>query len=213
MLRVTLIRHGQTASNVAGRFAGWEDTPLTAAGRAMAEALADACETEAFDAVYSSPSQRARDTVAPLAARLGLAVQVHDGLREYHCGDWQGMRAAEVQASDPEGWAAWETDPAAGAAPGGESGAQVVERALAALAAIQTAHPTGRVLVASHKGTCRLLIATWLGIPLRDYRRRIAKPLCSVSEIEFRGADGPLLHRLADVSHLPPDLRAAAVAG
>ncbi len=212
-MRLTLIRHGQTESNAAGRFAGWADTPLTAHGEAMAEALAQAYAGVAFDAVYSSPLQRARNTAAPLAKRLGLAITLHDGLREYNCGAWQGKTGAEVAAADPEHWRAWHADPAATAPPGGENGAQVAARALAAIDEVRAAHPDGHVLVAAHKGTCRLLIAAWLGVPLREYRRRIDKPLCSVSEIEFRGDDGPLLRKLADVSHLPPDLRALAVAG
>ncbi|MHC5020914.1 MAG: histidine phosphatase family protein [Planctomycetota bacterium] len=222
MQRLTLIRHGQTEANAARRFAGWEDTPLTPQGEAMAQALAAAHAgaaidpidpTDAIDAIYSSPLQRARNTVAPLAERLGLTVQTHEGLKEYNCGEWAGRSSAEVAAADPEGWAAWEADPAAYLIPGGESGLQVVERARAACEEIARAHPGGHVVIASHKGTCRLLIAAWLGVPLADYRRRIDKPLCSVSEIEFRGDDGPLLRKLGDVSHLPPELQALAVAG
>jgi probable phosphoglycerate mutase len=89
----------------------------------------------------------------------------------------------------------------------------VAERALAAMEEIRAGHADGHVLIASHKGTCRLLIAAWLGVPLSEYRRRIDKPLCSLSEVEFRGDDGPLLRKLGDVSHLPPELQALAVAG
>ena len=208
MLELLLVRHAQTASNAAGRFAGREDTPLTDVGRAMAEALAEALGTARLDAIWASPLQRARLTAAPLATRLGLAVRADDGLIEQDCGAWTGRSRAEVQAADGAAWARFCADPGAHAPPGGETGAAVAARAAAAMERLRAAHPAGRVLVVSHKGTLRLLLAHWLCVPLAEHRR----PLCGVTRVDW-GDDGPMLRNHADLSWLPADLRAAAEAG
>lgn len=212
MLTMLLVRHAQTAANAAGRFAGREDTPLTAAGRAMADALAAALATEPPDAIWASPLQRARDTAAPLATRLGLAVRADDGLIEHDCGAWTGRTRADVAAEDAAAWRRFCEDPAAHAPPGGESAAQVAARAVGAMARLCGAHPSGRVLVVSHKGTLRILLATWLGVSLVEHRRRIDWPLCGVTRVDW-GAEGPMLRSHADLSWMPADLRLAAEAG
>jgi probable phosphoglycerate mutase len=212
MLQVLLVRHAQTAANAAGRFAGREDTPLSEAGRRMAAALAGALAPARPDALWCSPLRRARDTVAPLAAALGLTARADDGLVEQDCGRWTGRTRAEVQATDGEAWARFGEDPERHPPPGGEAAAAVVARATAALERARAAHPTGRLVVVSHKGTLRLLLATWLGIPLREHRRRLDWPLCGVTRVDWTG-DGPLLRAHADVSWLPLELRAVAETG
>ena len=58
------------------------DPPLSDIGRQQAEATAAFLAGEAIDAVVASPLQRAAQTAQPLADRLGLGIQVADGLRE-----------------------------------------------------------------------------------------------------------------------------------
>ena len=58
----------------------------------------------------------------------------------------------------------------------------------------------------SHKATIRILICALLGMDIDLYRLRLTMPVASFNTFEF-GATGPRLRWLADVSHLPPDLR------
>ncbi len=56
MLKVYLLRHGQTAWNADNnRYCGRTDIPLTAKGIAQAEAVREQLQGIAFDGVYSSP--------------------------------------------------------------------------------------------------------------------------------------------------------------
>lgn len=62
ILRVLLIRHGETDHNVAGIIQGQLDTPLNALGRIQASLVGRALATEQIDEIYSSPLERASDT-------------------------------------------------------------------------------------------------------------------------------------------------------
>jgi probable phosphoglycerate mutase len=208
MLTLYLVRHGQTALSRANTFCGATDAPLTDAGRAMAEALGARYGAVAWRGIYASPLQRARDTAAPVAARAGLPVAIDADLREIAYGAWEGREESEVAASDPEAFRAWAQNPGHVAPPGGETGFQIAARAMAALERIRARHDGGNVLVVSHKATLRVLLCALLGIDVNLFRARVAKPVASVSIVEWK-ASGPLLARLGDVSHLPPELAGA----
>ena len=170
----------------------------------MAEAFAEHHAHIPWRALYVSPLRRAQQTVAPLAKRLGMTPQIVPALAELNYGSWDGRTAASLDR-EPE-YPAWHADPAANAPPGGETGAAVAQRAMAALTQLRAEHSQGPILVVSHKATLRLLLCALLGIPLADFRRRLAQPLGCVSQIDFLGT-GPLLRRLGDISYLPDALR------
>ncbi|WP_158220610.1 histidine phosphatase family protein [Kineosporia sp. A_224] len=97
---VVLVRHGRTAWNRT-RFLGRRDVPLDEVGRGQAAAAADAVRTllgpvGGAVTLWSSPLGRARETAAPVAARLGVPVHLHDDLVELDCGEWEGREKAEV---------------------------------------------------------------------------------------------------------------------
>ena len=80
------------------------------------------------------------DTAAILAAPHGLAPVTRDGLREISHGRWEGLRRADVEERFPEEYAAWEEDPFTFAPEGGESGLDVMARALPVIREIVVAH-------------------------------------------------------------------------
>jgi broad specificity phosphatase PhoE len=69
---IILVRHAEKAAEPAA------DPPLTAAGAARAEALLDAVRDAGVNAIVSTQYQRTRQTVAPTAAKLGIAAEVID---------------------------------------------------------------------------------------------------------------------------------------
>jgi len=79
---VHLLRHGEVDNPhgiIYGRLPGYH---LSANGRAMAEAAADYFAERAVVALYCSPLERAQETAAPIAGRLGLPVVTDDRLIE-----------------------------------------------------------------------------------------------------------------------------------
>jgi broad specificity phosphatase PhoE len=150
-MRLVLIRHGQTPSNVLGLLDTRPPGPeLTELGQEQAAALPDALATETIEAVFASSAIRAQLTAAPLAARLGLDVQVRAGLREVAAGDWE-MLADDVSVRGYLGViGSWLESRLDERTPGadGESGREVLQRFDSVVAEVAASGVAGAALVA-----------------------------------------------------------------
>ena len=162
MTHLYLIRHGRTAWNNDDRLQGWADEPLDDVGRAQAGALAAWLHAVTFDAIYSSPLRRARETAETLAQPHGLPLTLDDRLRERNVGEWTGLTLDEARARAP---GRFDGDWRQAGAPGGEAQPALTARVAAALDDILVAHPEGVVAVVSHGGALSALLAHSLGIP------------------------------------------------
>jgi broad specificity phosphatase PhoE len=103
---IFLVRHGETEWNLARRYQGWGDSPLTRRGVAQAEAIGRRLRslTEAADVpVVSSPLGRAHHTAELIqAARVDLTpITVDDRLKEISIGSWDGLDRDEIEARSP----------------------------------------------------------------------------------------------------------------
>lgn len=198
--RILLIRHGINdfvqKRLLAARTPG---VHLNAEGQAQAVALAERLSDAQLAALYSSPLERTRETAAPLAQRLGLDVQILDGIIETDCGAWTGQSVEAL--SQTELWKQVQIQPSRFRFPGGESMAEIQARMVAALEMLLAAHPGQAVAVVSHSDPIKLAIAYYTGMPLDLFQRLEIAP-ASISEIEFAGLR-PRLVRLNDCSHIP----------
>jgi probable phosphoglycerate mutase len=136
---------------------GPADPALTPAGVEQAQRLATWFALERVDAVVSSPSRRARETAAPVAAAHGLAVEVVDGLEEYDARADHYIPIEELKAANDPRWVAmlegrWEEF-------GGEPPARFRERVRSTLDSVVAAHPGERVVVACHGGVVNVALA------------------------------------------------------
>jgi broad specificity phosphatase PhoE len=199
--RVLLVRHGETTLTAEDRFAGSTDVPLGPNGRTQAERLAARLAADPISAAYCSPMQRTVVTAAIVAQPHSLEPLARDGLREMDHGRWEGLRRADVEVQFPEEYAAWEEDPYTFAPSGGESGVQVVARALPVIREIVVAHPGENVLVVSHKATIRLIIASLLGFDARGYRDRLDQSPACLNVLDFKTPVRARLMLFNDVSH------------
>ncbi|MGH3910569.1 MAG: histidine phosphatase family protein, partial [Pseudonocardiaceae bacterium] len=92
-----LLRHGRSSANSAGVLAGRSPgVGLDERGRAQAAALVDRLAPLPLAAVVSSPLQRCRETVAPLAEARGLEVALDDGFIEVDYGQWTGRELSKL---------------------------------------------------------------------------------------------------------------------
>jgi probable phosphoglycerate mutase len=124
-VRLLLIRHGQTASNLARLLdTAYPGAELDETGLQQAEALVLLLDELPLDAIYVSDLVRSQQTAAPLALKRGLEPIVRAGIREIQAGDYE---MSEVWEPYVEAIVAWGTD-IDGRIPGGESGAEVMAR-------------------------------------------------------------------------------------
>lgn len=138
------------------RAQGQADVPLTDLGRSQAKETARSLSTLEIDAVYSSDLSRSIDTATAIADEHSSEVTTDPAFREIDQGEWTGLPVDEIRRRWPEKWG-----PARHytTRPGGESPQQVRRRALEGLSRVVAGHPDSTVVVVSHGGTIRWLVA------------------------------------------------------
>lgn len=155
---IVIVRHGETEYNAAGRWQGWLPTSLNATGQVQARALAAYFRDHPVGEIYSSDLKRAYDTAQAVAAALALPITTDERLREINVGVLQDLDDAQVQARYPEELRRWRDDWGY-VIPQGESRYQQQARAHAAFAAIRARATAEQVLIVTHGGIVRTLMA------------------------------------------------------
>ncbi|NIK67734.1 histidine phosphatase family protein [Paenibacillus sp. BK720] len=144
---IGMVRHGNTDWNALGKIQGQTDIPLNELGKKQANALAERLskDEKLWDAVISSDLQRARQTAAVIADKLGIPLLDGDPrLRERNFGEVEGLTLPERVERWGENWRE--------VAQGLETDDEVRSRGLSFLQDWQKQRPEGRLLVISHGG-------------------------------------------------------------
>lgn len=203
-MRVLLARHGETPWNAEGRYQGQRDIALSPVGEGQAMSLGRRLADVTVTRAVASPLSRARRT-AELAlgeARRAMLALEPD-LAEIGHGDWEGLLASEIRERDPERLRAWREDPASVQmpGPGGESLAQVAERAWRGFAkACEGLDAGDTLLVVAHDAVNRVILCQVLGLPLaRLWSFRQAPTTLNL--LEGASVDCLEVVRLNDCSH------------
>lgn len=181
MTTLVLLRHGRSDANAAGVLAGrLPGVSLTDDGIAQARSVADVLADVPIAAVYSSPSQRCRETAALLTGRVLL----EPGLDECDYGDWSGRKLTEL-ASEAL-WERIQREPSAVTFPGGESMARLRDRVVEAARRITGAHE-GVVVAVTHGDVIKAILADALAMGFDDFQRLNVSP-ASLSVVDYSGA-------------------------
>lgn len=181
---VLLLRHGRSSANAEGLLAGRiPGVGLDETGQGQAEGLVERLSGYRVSRIVSSPLERCRQTVGPLAANLGIVVEVDDRLAEVDYGDWSGRPLAELR-DDPL-WRTVQQHPAGMIFPHGETLRDAAARAVAAVRD-QVAHtaPSDAVVLCSHGDLISAILADALGMHLDMFQRLMIGP-ASVSAIRY----------------------------
>lgn len=195
MLKVILLRHGETPYNADGnRYCGRTDIGLTEKGIAQAAKVFTALEDVHVDAVYASPLARAR-TTAEIASG-NHPVITDERIIEADFGLWEGKTKEEFITENPELWQQWMKDPRNTKAGGtGETGGEIVKRVDDFFEEMNVKHNNQTIMVVGHNGINRLYMASKLGMPL-SYYRRIEQENSSITLFELDDENGFILKKL-----------------
>ena len=187
-MRIFLVRHGQTQSNVENRLQGSKGVPLNQVGEKQVAEVAQFFKNIPLTAVYSAPARRAKQTASSIAKFHNLSVKVIRGFRERSHGKLEGKTEEQRKKLIPDIQKQWKHQGIDWRPPGGETLRELQQRAIKAFNQIIKKHKLNdTILVASHGGTIKAVVHYVHGGKLEDYLH--AKPIenTQIIEIEYDG--------------------------
>ncbi|HEX3771605.1 MAG TPA: histidine phosphatase family protein [Polyangiaceae bacterium] len=197
---IVLVRHGETALNVAGHFRGRADPPLTERGIEQARAVAQALVSWRPLAVFASPRLRAQQTAAAIGARVQRTPELEPRLDDIDHGSWTGLSRSEVASRWPEDHRRWLEAPEGVTLPNGESASDVVARMASLLDDVRSRAAGGTTVLVTHDVAIRLALCHVLGAPLAAMHR-IHTGLTSMTVLVTEGSS-MVVDRVNDGGHL-----------
>jgi broad specificity phosphatase PhoE len=175
--RLVLLRHGETEWSKSGQHTSRTELDLTEHGREQAKAAGDTLRQLRLKDPYvvSSPRKRAQVT----AELAGLTVEdLDEQISEWDYGDYEGTTTEEIRKAVPN-WLVWTHG-----CPGGETSAQICERADRSIALALTHMESRDVVFVGHGHFSRAVITRWIEQPVYE-GIRFAMPAASVAVCGF----------------------------
>ena len=200
MVKIMLVRHGQTDWNRKEIFRGRIDVGLNHNGREQAKALAEATRIFQIDAVYSSPLSRSLETANIIAEGHNLDVKMAHAFLDLHYGEWQGLEHQEVREKFPDLYLGWHESPHLVQMPGGENLDDVRQRSLSGLREIVAEHGGQTAMIVSHRVVNKVLLYAIMGLD-NSHFWRIRQDNCCLNIFEC-SEDDYTICLLNDVCHL-----------
>ena len=199
MTELILVRHGETVWNVEKIYRGRADVDLDEVGIKQAELLGKYLSNWELEAIYSSPLKRALATANIIARYHNIGVYIADGLIDFDYGEWQSLPEQEVRRSYPALLDKWHNNPHEVRMPGGESLADVRERAAGIVDDVLSKYE-GSVVLAAHRVVNKVLICSLLGLD-NSYFWNIKQDVSGITIFNY--VDGRfVLTKHNDTSHL-----------
>jgi probable phosphoglycerate mutase len=197
---VSLFRHGQSEANVAGRWQGRTDSPLTPLGRSQVASAA--LTVPAVEALFTSPLGRTVETASILGAAAGLSPSDSEGLVEMAFGNWENMTIEEAIANDPDLFELIFTqDQDRPRGRDGETFAEAGERLHGTIASLAAASEFDHIGVVSHGAAIRAYVSSVVGLDFAVRNRLPIPRNSSMSQIR-QTSSGPVLAAYNVAPHL-----------
>ncbi len=178
-LIIDLLRHGEVEGGSC--FRGRTDDPLTNHGWVQMRHAAGA--DSAWAEIISSPAQRCARFAQQLAKTQSIPCRPAEWLWEVDFGDWEGATAAQLAETDADRLNAFWHDPVNQTPPNGEPFQQFQQRVLKGWNAV-IQQPAEYILLITHGGPIRIILAEVLGIPSQNLMR-LEVPHASLSRVRI----------------------------
>lgn len=199
MLRLYMMRHGETVWNTERRYQGMTDIELSQTGIKQAECAEKRFENIEIDKIYCSPLKRAMATAKPIAEAKKLDIIPEENFREIHFGEWEGMTVPELKAKYGDTYMNFIKNPHLYNFPGEENISNVINRLKPSLDRI-IENESGNILIVSHGGIIRLMIIYIMGLD-NSWFTKMWINNTAISIIEIKD-DRRLMLTVNDSAHL-----------
>jgi probable phosphoglycerate mutase len=203
-LTLLAIRHGETELNVAKRYQGHSDSPLTGNGRKQVSSLGRRMEKMKFDTLISSDLGRTQETAIIIAEYTGHSIKTDSRLRERNYGVLEGLTVSDIKAGHSEVLERLDANDPDYIIPDGESLRQHYQRNVAVFEELQSGISDGRVALVVHGGVLDSLFRYVARLPL-DQPRCFITPNASLTIIThgiFYSTLRWVIETWGDTSHL-----------
>ena len=199
MLRLYLMRHGETVWNTERRYQGMTDIELSEEGHRQAACAAERFKNIKIDKIYCSPLKRAMATAKPIAEEKGLEINAEKDFREICFGEWEGKTIPELTETYGAPYINFIREPDKYGFPGEESIENVIQRIKPGVDRILE-NDDGNVLIVSHGGIIRLMIMYIMGLD-NSWFTKMWINNTAISIIEIKN-DRRLMLTVNDSAHL-----------
>ena len=166
MMKLLLIRHGQTDWNLLGKYQGQTDIALSGEGIRQADLLAQNFPVDTLDIIYTSDLQRAFMTAERLAEKFSAPLYADKALRELNFGAWEGLTYQEIAERLPQEVKNLFGAPEKLQIPEGETFLMLQRRAMDKIHEIRAENEGKNVAVVAHGAISKAILTALLHIPL-----------------------------------------------
>lgn len=198
IMRVVLVRHGETEHNKEDSITGQMDISLNDVGVEQAEKCAERLKNEDFVQAYSSDLERTYETAKIITEKHGLPPERYKEFRERGFGEYEGRPKDDwrqvVRDHDGERHHLSPEE--------GESLKEVGERFVGKLNDLQKKHDKDdKILVGGHGVAVKCTVMEVLGLKGDDYNK-LEQTNTGLTELEYSEKHGWKIIRMNDTAHL-----------
>lgn len=188
-MNIFFVRHGETAWNKARRFQGQSDIPLNDYGRELAVATREGLGGLLFQAVYSSPLIRAKETAEIITKGQNVPIIEDERIKEIAFGTGEGSYIEEIRSCPDSEMYHFLCNPEQYIPPeGGETLSEMVKRCESFVreVLIPAEKECENVLVVAHGALIRGMICYIEKIPFQEFWERKPHKNCAVTIFECK---------------------------
>ena len=183
-MELILVRHGETQLNHQKKYCGWSDSVLTEEGLLQAKTVGNKLKQASIHQIFCSDLSRTIQTAEQINGYHHVPVEPIRELRELNFGLWEGLTYAEIKKQYPTEAIAWEKDWMGYAVPEGESLHGMYGRIIQSIEEIVKNNQEKQILVVSHSGCIRGILAHYIGRGIEDYWKYKVEH-CGITKIEI----------------------------
>lgn len=209
MIRLILMRHGQTDYSLQNRYCGFSNPSLNNKGIWQSKMLAARLKDVRIDKVYSSDLKRTYET-AEIIFKNNSIEKVAD-LREMNFGIFEGLKYEDIIKKYPKLYRDWINNPMKVKIPNGERLKDLSKRVKERLSFILSQNEGKTLAVVTHNGPIRIVLCKALKFDLKTFWQ-IEQEISALNIIDYPGESPPCLRRgfgrqaivvkMNDISHL-----------
>ena len=184
---IDLLRHGECEG---GRiFRGTTNVKLSTEGWQNMQSKLDWLKSKnnnepCWDVIVSSTLDRCKLFSSNIANNEGVLLQLDSNLREVYFGDWEGQLVDDVYRQDRKAVEDWHNDPVRNLPANAESTEVFYDRVVCGFQNCIERNKGKRVLLVSHGGVMKAILASVLAMPLASMNR-LDLPYACLSRVEI----------------------------